>query len=238
MCFSAPASFAASAALLPAGTYCTRTAFRKNWGYLPLAVVPFFFSIQQFCEGLVWVGLGRDDAPLVQRASVIYLFFAIAFWPLWIPLSIWCTEARRGVRAILRILITLSLFYTWLYGPIALAPEHQLATGVVHHSIRYDFGNIPGFAIAPPAAWRLGYVVIVSTPLILGCTRDRETAGAGKLQLMAGLALLASFAVSYFVFWYAFTSVWCFLAAILALLLCYVFAQLPEASRGPDRRPA
>src|SRR5690242_6586365 len=106
MCFSAPASFVASAALLPAGVYCIRAAFRKNRAYLSLAAVPIFFSVQQFCEGLVWLGLGQDNESLVRTASIAYCYFAIAFWPFWIPFSFIFVTTRRRTRWLL-IAVTL-----------------------------------------------------------------------------------------------------------------------------------
>jgi hypothetical protein len=229
MCFSASASFAVGAALLPAGVYCTRTAVRKGRGYLPLAAVPFAFSSHQFCEGLVWLGLGREDAALVEAGSVAYLFLAIAFWPFWIPFSIFCCETRPGVKRLLGILAVLGLAFTWLFWPIAEEPGRWLTTEVVHHSIRYDFYGIPGFTLFSPAAWRFGYLVLVAVPLVLGCVGGKLT-GKGRIAgLAGGLALGASFVVSYFFFWYAFTSVWCFFAALLAGLLCVVFSRLPDA---------
>jgi hypothetical protein len=68
MCFSAEASFAAGAALLPAGAYCTSVAARKRPPYLPLAVIPVVFSFQQFAEGLVWVGLAQQE-PEIDTAE-------------------------------------------------------------------------------------------------------------------------------------------------------------------------
>ena len=68
MCFSAQASFAAGAALLPAGVYCVTVALRRQRSALPLAIVPLVFSFQQFCEGFVWVGLANEDAALVRSA--------------------------------------------------------------------------------------------------------------------------------------------------------------------------
>jgi hypothetical protein len=55
MCFSAEASFAAGAALLPAGIYCTSVAARKRPAYLPLAVIP----IVQLPAILRGIGMGR-----------------------------------------------------------------------------------------------------------------------------------------------------------------------------------
>jgi hypothetical protein len=53
MCFSAEASFTASAALVPCGVYCLTVARYRNPNYEPLALIPFFFGIQQFAEGMV-----------------------------------------------------------------------------------------------------------------------------------------------------------------------------------------
>src|SRR3954452_7547143 len=116
MCFSAEASFAASAALLPAGVYCVRAA-RKRSASLPLAVIPLAFSAQQFAEGLVWVGLGRGDPALVEGSSLAFLFFALAFWPFWVPFSVAFTTRRKVVLAVAALLgLALGLV---LYVPLA-----------------------------------------------------------------------------------------------------------------------
>ena len=101
MCFSAPASFAVGAALVPAGVYCVRSAFKKSIRHLPLALTPLVFAAQQFAEGAVWVGVGREDPALVRSASLVYLFFALSFWPAWIPLSLLFPEDRRLARTII-----------------------------------------------------------------------------------------------------------------------------------------
>jgi hypothetical protein len=67
MCFSASASFTASAVLMPLGLYAThiaRTTDQKD--YVPLALTPFFFGVQQLTEGLVWTGIdnGRTEPRL------------------------------------------------------------------------------------------------------------------------------------------------------------------------------
>lgn len=232
MCFSAAASFAASAALVPAGAYCVRAAARKDRGYLVLAAVPLAFAAQQVCEGLVWVGLERRDALLTEAASVAYLFFALAFWPFWIPLGMLCTETRPGMKWLLAALTGLGLAWTWLYLPILLHPDHWLSTEVVHHSIHYDFAEIPGFAVFPRMAWRVGYLLVVAASLVVGFSRGPSSPAGRAGRLLGGVALLASFAVSASVFWYAFTSVWCFFAAFVSLGLCAFFARLPDASRA------
>jgi hypothetical protein len=42
---------------------------------------------------------------------------------------------------------------------------------------------------------------------------------------------VASFALCYLFFWDVFTSVWCFVAAALSLLLCFLFSRLPDTGR-------
>jgi hypothetical protein len=185
-------------------------------------VIPVAFAVQQFCEGLVWVGLGHSHAALVQGASVPFLFFALVYWPLWVPLSIWAVEPRRHVRLGLGLLTAANLVWLWLFAPILLDPDRWLQVEVVGHSIHYEFSDIPGFQKVPRALWRLGYLLAICVPLLVW-SRDR------KGNILGGVAVAASFAVSYFVFWYAFTSVWCFFAAFLALGLCGVFHQMPEA---------
>ena len=51
MCFSASASFTASAVLIPLGLYSNHLATRhERPDYKPLALVPFFFGVQQLVE--------------------------------------------------------------------------------------------------------------------------------------------------------------------------------------------
>ena len=37
--------------------------------------------MQQAAEGLVWTGLGSGDAVQTRTAALVFLFFALAFWP-------------------------------------------------------------------------------------------------------------------------------------------------------------
>src|SRR5688500_15769739 len=85
MRFSAEASFAASGVLLLSGAYCLRTVLPRRPACAPLALIPVIFGAQQAAEGLVWVGVAREDPGLVQRAAVAYLCVAVCFWPFWIP---------------------------------------------------------------------------------------------------------------------------------------------------------
>src|SRR5262245_37133689 len=130
MCFSAEASFTAGAVLLPAGAYCLRTALCKDARYVPMALIPVAFAIQQFTEGMVWSGLEHAASGFVERASSLYLFFAIPFWPFWIPLSLLFPETRHGTRTLFSLLVLLSAVWFWLYLPLAVDPSRWLRTEV------------------------------------------------------------------------------------------------------------
>ena len=60
MCFSASASFGASALLGVIGTVAVVKA--KTTSQRLFAVIPFIFSIQQLTEGLLWVAIKQPDS--------------------------------------------------------------------------------------------------------------------------------------------------------------------------------
>ncbi|MFO0966476.1 MAG: DUF6629 family protein [Gemmataceae bacterium] len=224
MCFSATASFAVSAALAPAGAYCLWRAARVNLRLIPFAALPLFFGAQQLCEGLVWHGLDHGDAELTRDASLAYLFFAVPFWPFWVPFSLFWAETRSRVRAFLLLMTSVALAYLWLYAQIVAAPAQWLTTEVLGHSIHYEFGSLPAFAVIPQAAWRIVYLVLICIPFL-------ATRPGGVSARAAAVLVAAAFVVAYLFFWATFISVWCFFAAALSILLCRHFALLPRAEK-------
>jgi len=226
MCFSAEASFGLGAVLLPAGVYCVRTAAKRNPAWLPLAITPLLFGVQQVSEGLVWVGLRAEAPGLVRPASLAFLFFALAAWPFWMPLSATFIESRPRARRIWLSMAVLGLgWFVLLYLPILLDPDRYLTTRVVHHSIAYDYTEVPVVRAVPPELFRAIYAVIGGLPLI-ACSD-------GRVRLF-GLLLGGAAVVSRLAFVYAFASVWCFFAAALTLYLCWTLGRMKE----PGERPA
>jgi len=219
MCFSATASFAVGAALTPAGVYCVRSAFTKDIRYLPLALTPLAFAAQQVAEGVVWVGLGREDPAWSTPASLVYLFFALSFWPVWIPLSAAFLEQRRFAQAILAVCLLAGLCWTWfLFVPIALDPDRWLTTEVVHCSIRYSSADLPMISVLGEDLMYVLYFIPIF--LALGVSAKEPVP-------VFAILLLVLAVISHLVFAYAFVSVWCFFAAVLSLGLCHVFFTLP-----------
>jgi hypothetical protein len=222
MCFSAEASFGLSAMLLPAGAYCVRSAVGKNKALLGLAIIPFVFSVQQFCEGLVWRGIDQNDLEFARNAALFFLYFALAFWPFWIPFCAALTEDNVRKK---RFLASLALVGfaggLMLYLPIPLNSE-VLVLKVTHQSISYDITQSAALHVMPGVWWQVLYVVIVGMPLLI-------TPPPGFVFL--GMAIIVAAATSQVFYWYAFVSVWCFFAALLSLYLCVSFRRLPLPGR-------
>jgi hypothetical protein len=222
MCFSPEVSLGTGAALLPVGAAITRAAWRKDRRYVPLATTPFIFGIQQLCEGGEWVELDRADRGATLHFALAFLFFALWFWLIWIPLAVAAVEPPGRKRAAFAAVGALGL----VLGAAGYGAAVEMGRGevlVIHHSIRYVFPDRVGGAAT--AAWGLTYVAAVCAPPIL--SSDRRLRGFG-------VALLISAAVSHMIFMYAFSSVWCFFAAALSVYLAYVVRELPprRASSG------
>lgn len=219
MCFSPEASFGLSAILLPAGAFCVWTAVAKNKALLGLAIIPLVFSIQQVSEGLVWTGLGQDNLDLAEVAALSFLYFALAFWPFWIPMCAFFTEPDVRKKRFLAFFSFLGFVGgLMLYLPVLLNPD-ILFLGVKNHSIVYDITRSAAFQVVPRAWWQVSYVVIVGMPMLIAPARG---------FVLLGGALVVAAAVSHVFYWYAFASVWCFFAAILSLYLCFSFWRLPH----------
>jgi hypothetical protein len=231
MCFCATASFSLGAALLPAGAYCVAEAARKGRDYLALGAIPLVFAAQQFSEGFVWLGLaeGTSRAGSGYAAVLAFLFFALVFWPVGLPLSVIPIQRNRGrplaLLAALGAGIGLSLFL-----PLAFEPDRYLVVAIRQHSIFYDFTKVPVLQVVPEMVLRVLYLATIVVPFGLCADRRLRQFGA---------AVLASALLSQVVFWYAFISIWCFFAAALSLYLAVFLRGLPArpaASAGwpPD----
>ncbi|OKH49266.1 hypothetical protein NIES2101_21365 [Calothrix sp. HK-06] len=212
MCFSAEASFTASALLIATGLYCLKTASTTTRMYLPFAGIPLVFGIQQALEGLVWIGINSDSKNLVQLSSLGFLFFSHCFWLFWIPLSVSLIEQDRSIKNVCRLAAVMGvIFGTLLYIPF-LINEQWFSAAIRYGSI--DYQTILVFdAFMPRNMSRLIYACITLIPFLITKTAE--------LKVFGGLSV-CSLLFSYIVFEYAFVSVWCFWAALLSLYIGYI----------------
>jgi hypothetical protein len=219
VCFSAEASFAVAGALIPAGIYCMRSALIKKPSYLGLAAVPLFFGMQQISEGFVWHAIHEGDAELTRNASLFFLFFALALWPFWFCFLAAVMEPQPVRRWIFIVLSLLTTGWFWvLFYPLLVGPASLLTTVEMHHSIRYEYDDLAIYTYVDKSWLRVLYFLSVALPPIIG------SENWGRIP---GLVLGGSAVIAVLLFDYAFVSVWCFFAAVLAIYCCVLFYRLP-----------
>ncbi len=73
MCFSAAVSFTIAGVLAGGGIYCTHKALQTDPRYLSLAIMPLIVAIQQFMEGLAWLGAASGNQALLYAAALSYI---------------------------------------------------------------------------------------------------------------------------------------------------------------------
>ena len=117
-----------------------------------------------------------------------------------------------GFLSVLGLVIGLGV-----YVPLFISVDSPVAD-VINHAIHYNVSGSTIFQFVPVLLWEAMYIAIIASPLFASNSRK---------ILYLGIAIVLSAAVSYLIFWFAFTSVWCFFAALLSLYLCIVFRNLP-----------
>ena len=216
MCFSAAASFSSAALLVPLGIASVARSWRDHRPeLLPLALMPVGFGLQQGLEGVVWLGLNHGPAaPLLKGGALAYLFFALALWPIWIPyvaLSLWPQQRHWPGRPLLWTLQGAGLVLgIGLWLPLLLQPT-RLEPVVLKGSIDYGLKLLMSGGLAESI--RYLYAAVIGLPLLL--------LPYAWLRSF-GVALLASGLVAEWAYRQAFLSVWCYLSALLSVLIVWI----------------
>lgn len=198
MCFSAPASFAASIGLISISGTELRIAKKDN---RILAAIPFLFGIQQFFEGIQWLSL--ESEVLSNLASYGFLSFALLIWPVYIPFAVYTLDKER--RSLMKIFTALGATLAAFFLFILLTQDISalLADKGIHYKIYIPFVEV---------ITALYVFIVCGAPIFSSKAAFRWF---GLIALIAGITS-ATF------FYTAFVSVWCFLAAIISLLI-YIY---------------
>lgn len=225
MCFSATASFATSAILLPAGLYNLQQCKALDSRYRSIAAFPLLFGIQQALEGKVWLELESGLTAITSLATLGFLFFVLVVWPVLVPLSAWQVEQQQVLKRLFAGLTGLGvLFGAVLFIPL-LMNEDLFAASSVQHSVYYQVDSVFSGHV-PDTAVTAVYSVLVILPLLLSSTPTMRR---------FGVSVLASFVITLLMYRYAFVSVWCFFAALLSAQLLFMLRQLgPAAASSRD----
>lgn len=225
MCFSATASFGASAILGAVGVMAVAKARTKP--QKAFAAIPLLFGVQQFTEGLLWLSMSNPDIAAWQSLiTYIYLVFAMAIWPLWVPLTIRLMEKDVRNKKMMNVLVGIGSFVAIcvvlvlsLYPVRALTPE---CTGCPfsstpslnqHIHYRFSFPPIPKGLIG---AFTVLYILAtIITPFV----------SSVKKMKWLGFVFLSSYLFAV-IFYNGFVvSVWCFFAALLSVVVLWIILE-------------
>lgn len=205
MCFSASASFIASALIGTIGVATLRHVREPR--ALLFASMPMLFAVHQFSEGFVWLGLeGRIGKVALDHAAFLFMLYAQGILPFLMPAAVALMEPpgwRRG--AILGCTGIGALAGAWdIVGLVAFPSQ----TFVEQHSIAYRNPLTGNFLIS------CLYILATCGALLL--STHRVVRWYGVLNVI-GLT------IAQIVKEYAFASVWCFYAAILSIIIYWQF---------------
>jgi len=198
MCFSAEASVTAGVVLTAAGAVSVGLAGNRR--ELPVAAIPLVFGAHQLIEGVVWHQLNdAGGGPVRTAAVVVWLFIAWTLWPAYVPWAASCVEPDRGRRRLMQAAAVLgaALGAVLLVASVVDGSEATAAHGHIDYSFPLPGGEV--FAAV--------YVAVTCGSLLVSSRRF--------LRLF-GVALAVAMAVTLLLDAWAFSSLWCYLAAVLS----------------------
>jgi hypothetical protein len=203
MCFSASASFIAGGGLAALGGASFVIAKKED---KILAAIPLLFGIQQISEGFQWERLNLGATSPV--AGYFFLFFAFIVWPVYVPTFVWLLDKKRKnlLRWFMFLGIIVAIYFSWLLLTQAIAINK------INACISYGFN----FPLADPVL--LVYLSAIFGSLLISSHRAFRRFGVVAFVLAV---------ISWIFFKLAFTSVWCFFAAIVSSIF-FVYIYNPE----------
>jgi hypothetical protein len=221
MCFSAGASFAASATLGLLGVATITKA--RSAHEVPFASIPLLFAVQQGAEGALWIALSGSQYESWQNLSIyLFLIFAQLIWPTWIPLSVLMVEKHRTrrkiIKGILGLGIAVSLYV--LYGMIFYNVDAEIHSGHIAYKLDFPFA----FSWIGSAF----YFIPTTIPLFIS---------SNKRMWVLATATVISFIIAKIFFEQHLISVWCFFAAVLSILVLWIVWGLHKPAQ-PESKAA
>ncbi|MFD2247670.1 DUF6629 family protein [Pontibacter ruber] len=206
MCFSAEASFGASAALCTIGVLAVRETQTREQTLL--AGIPFLFSAQQFTEGIVWLGERHTSfASLQQPATYLFLVIALLVWPTWIVFSVFMLEKEVWRKRLLAALLLLGVLVASIlgYGLFSFPVKAEVLHQHIHYRLEFKQLLVGRSSI-------LYFIPTVVPPFV----------SSVRLMWLLGLALLVVYVIAKVYYTANIVSVWCFFAAIISAVVLLV----------------
>lgn len=217
MCFSAEVNFVASAVIGAVGV-ATLAHVRHPRAVL-FGAMPLLFALHQLIEAFVWLGLeGKLTDLATHNASYLFVLYAQGILPFLMPLSVLLLEDAGWRRWVLRGITGLAFgFAIYMVWGVTGYPTE---CSIVERSVVYHNDRTEGVVTA------LLYVVVTCGALIL--SSHPVVRWFGVLNVLGLTVVLIVKA-------YAFTSVWCFYAAVISVILYWQFSREKIALPDPLR---
>jgi len=207
MCFSAPASFASS--IVIGGLGVSAIVHTKKRHELVFAAIPLIFAVQQGVEGFLWLALG-NASPAALPLTYLSMFFALWWWPLYVPFSAWLMEKNTARKKLLLLLAACGAIVGSLLYIIFL--QNPMTATINNRCIYYTFE-------IPYRTWFLFFYSLATIgPMLISTKRI--------VRVFCAL-LLVSGIISAVMYYFNFISVWCFFAAIISAVI-YLFSNRPS----------
>jgi hypothetical protein len=219
MCFSAGASFAGGAIIAATGVVTIQKVREPSW--MLFASIPLLFGLQQFSEGVIWLTLRSGGYETLQFAvTIIFLILALIVWPVMMPLSVMIIEPLKSRKRILIAFLAAGAMVSLYYAFCMFSYEFYPA--IESHHIQYK-GEWPRSLKNPVF---IVYVIATIPPLFVSSI---------KRMWIMGILIFLSVLVTGIFYKEYLTSVWCFFAALISVviywILCGAAAQGQMAQR-------
>ena len=212
MCYSAEASFSASAVLSTVGVLSYRKASVKN--HRLLALIPIFFGIQQFSEGIVWVAVSDPEfSPYLNISTQLFIFFAWIIWPIYNPYCLWKVESdidrKKKIYPLMYLGVLVATILSLIIAVYGVYAEVEDCSIAYIYNFEHRYG------------WMLPVLYVVATvfPFFISSL---------KRVWIVGMIYFVSYFFTRIYFDEHLISIWCFVAAIASLLIYWIVSDRKE----------
>ncbi len=205
--FFAILNFTLAGAIFVVGILTLRKVSSPN--EVVFASLPLLFSLHQFTQGFVWLGMdGLIGARALHMSETVFVFYAQGLLQFLVPLALWLIEPAGVRKNMIAVLMYLGAFLTaYSLWKLSIVPtDVSIVDGVLSYTNP-----------ATKQAWLgFGYVLTTCGALILSSSI--------AVQLFGWLNLVGLTAI-YLFKPYGFTSLWCLYAAAVSALLYFYFVE-------------
>jgi hypothetical protein len=206
MCFSATASFGASAILLGIGLISFKNSESKEQKFL--ASIPLLLSIQQIFEGVLWLTISKPNyLEWVKPSTYGFLIFAQVIWPILIPMALLFLEKESMRKKALSYFLTLGLIQALFmgYGLLVFPAESSVSGSHIRYEMDFPAAN----------NWYGGVFYILATGF------SPFVSSIKRISLI-GVIILFTYLFTRIFYEYYVISVWCYFAAMISFVILSV----------------